>query len=846
MKYLSYIFLVFIIMVTPSCVDDTLLEPGTEGELTPDSPYTLTFNLGIPSMGEEGVSSGATRAIYYGNPLYYEDWIDTQDGLRVLFFITKREKTGSSYVPGKYADDNNFVAIDPVNPLKDYFLFESTSRWLTQLQYDDDNTLHYRLTVPVYQIGDEETEYREHWKTIRDYLREYDFKVAIMANHPQATTFTWGVENSVLSAPNIDDLSTATKVKTINDIHHSVPDPTYATNTNGNRKDAYLMLVDNDHKIDGVGTMGPFISWVINRSKLYGDALGGLFSNKEEAKTWIRDYWIPDLIYNEDNDPDIDYQTLYHNYRHIWSFWNFGGAASDNGLPYSTKSTSNTHMGDWEVRNGKLLRDWVTAGVNNGGKFLKDLNTASNSKGKYDGSMPLVFHPSLAKAVINSGSDGKRFYGVTLPALSATPSSQSTKDCFSFRICGSGTLTVRYVANGGKLNFKSDAYADGSSNNPKTSTFTINGVKMSEYVYNFNHENDPTTGYIYSTGGELTVYDIEYTQDRYIYLTDREGILPSSDHAIPMYGVQKFNKLEGWWDEGASFDLTSGGQSVDGEEYDAKTISLLRAVAKVEVIIPKSLGVPKHVYLHSLNSSVRCEPMDVATPTEQLWKDHKTECEWKLVQSYGTFLPSGGKYQMDDYKKKLSRYYGNWLEWGWNFNNYTQYKPNYDTDGPFPRIFNPIISRSDCAAFIDVTDYYNDQYYHYLFYMGENTIDASSNYNGNDGSIMIPHIEIRFDERYQSTSRVKTNTDLNLMDKDCYHIYFTEGGIASGARDANGVSKIANGNYEKEYENKINYLKEHWPIMRNHVYRFTVKDVSSDGMHLLVDAQNRGVEITFE
>lgn len=839
MKHIIYILLTLLLFLTPGCVDDMLMPDGHDGEITPETPYTITFTVGVTSMGNDGATG--TRAIYYGNPLYYEDWIDTQDGLRVLFFITKREKTGNSYVPGKYDDDDNFVVVDPNNPLKDYFLFESTSRWVTQLPYDEDNTLRYRLTVPVYQIGDEESEYREHWATIRKYLRDYDFKVAILANHPNENTFRWGVENSVLSAKDIDNLKGESKIKTINDIHHSVADYTYAENTSGNRKDAYQMLVDSEHKIDGTGTMGPFSGCVINRSSLYGDALGGVFSTKETAKVWIRDYWIPDLIYNEDTDPDIEYKTLYHNYRHIWSYWNFGGAAADNGLPYSDKSKLNPHLNDWEVRNGKLLREWHLEALNNGGVITKDLSTKSTANAKYDGSMPLTFHPSSSTAVITQGTNGKRFYGVKIPKLSSTPSKDTDKDCFIFNVNGAGTATVRYI---GSATDEISIKLDTQTKTPTATKKTINGVTVYEAYVDLDQINEPGLGFVYSTKG-TTVLDVEYTQDRYLYLTDREGILPSSDHPIPMYGVQKFDRLEGWWDEGASFDLTNGGQSIDGVEYNAKTISLLRAVAKIELLIPKSIGVPKHVYLHSLNSTARCEPMDVATPTDLLWKDHNKGCEWTLVQSHGTFL-SGTNYETNEYKKKLAWYHGNWLEWGWNFNNYTQWKPNYDADGPFPRIFNPYISRSDCAAFIDISDYFNDQYYHYLFYMGENTIDASSSYNGAGGSIMIPHIEIRFDERYASTSKVKTHSDLNLMDGNSYHIYFTDKGIASGARDANGASIIPSGSYRTQYENKVEYLKEHWPIMRNHVYRFTVQDATADGMNILVDAQQRGVELTFD
>ena len=832
MKYLKYIFLILTVIAIQSCVDDELVQ--APGEISPETPYTLTFTVEVPPMDDGTVS---TRAIYYGNPLYYEDWIDTQNGLRVLFFITKRAKTGASAVPPTYSDDDNFVVIDPTNPLKDYFLFESTTRWVTQLPYDENNKLHYRLTVPLYKIGDEESEYNDHWATIRQYLRDYDFKVAILANHPQ-DQLSWGVAESVLSASDIDNLSTASKVKTINDIHHSVAETIY-TNTNAKRDDAYKMFIDEKNKIDGKATMGPNIGWVVNRSKLYGDALGGVFDDKLTAKTWIRDYWIPDLIYNEDSDPDIEYQTLYHNYRHIWSYWNFGGAAPDNGLPYSDKSIINRNLDDWEERNGAMLRQWINNAVANGGK-LTELNTSSNGNRKNDGSMPLIFHPSSSTAKIVEGSNGKRFYGVTLPKLSAAPSSESQTDAFIFDIKGAGTATVRFISSDSKaISIKLNT----GTSNPTATSRTINGVKVYEAYMDLDQINNPAKGYIYSTKGDVTVLDVEYTQDRYIYLTDREGILPSSDHPIPMYGVQKFGKLEGWWGEGESFDLTTGGISVDGKEYEKKKISLLRAVAKVEVLVPKSLGVPKHVYLHSLNSTVRCEPMDVATPTELLWKDHNNGCEWKLVQSHGTFYNGG--FETNDYKRKLGWYYGNWLEWGWDFNN-LQWKPDYNKDGPFPRIFNPCISRSDCAAMIDVTDYFNDEFYHYLFYMGENTIDASSVYNGEGGTNKIPHVEIRFDDRYASTSKVKTNTDLNLMDTDCFRIYFTEKGIASGARDANGASTIEMGSYESKYDVNVSYLKEHWPIMRNHIYRFTVQDVSSDGMNLIVDAQQRGAEITFE
>lgn len=847
MRYIYGILstLLLLFMAT-GCVDDALLPGcGEDGESLEGKPYTLTFTVGVPPMDN---GAPRTRAIYYGNPTYYEDWIDTQDGLRVLFFISKREKTGANYVAGQYPDTDPRVANDSKNPLRDYFLFESTSRWVTQLPYDDDNSLRYRITVPFYQIGDEETEYRDHWERIRNLLRDYDFKVAIMANHPNeaSATFHWGLQESILSAPDIDNLSTATKLKTVNDIHHSVPDRNYSTNTNGYRDKAYVMLADNKNKINGEGTMGPFIDWVTARSQLYGDALGGVFTTKEEARVWIRNFWIPDLIYNEDTDPDIDYQTLYHNYRHIWSYWNFGGLVSDNGLPYSNKSAVNPHINDWEVRNGAYLRQWINTAVANGGS-LTDLNTNSkNSELKLDGSMGMQFYPASAKGVITSGSNGKRFYGVSLPKLSSKPANTSVKDCFQFKLNAHSTVVVRYVASSSST--KVNLEVGSTEVSASTSSVTVNGVKLTEAIYSQNIADTPQQAYIYCLGDGATIYDIEVVQDQYIYLTDREGILPSHDHPIPMYGIQKYGALEGFWDDGASFDLTTGGSNVQGDLYGSKTIYLLRAVAKVEVLIPKSLGVPKHVYIHSLNRHVRCEPTDVATPTNEIWKDHDNGCEWKMIQGRGTMYDTD-VYNADSYKKKLSWYYGNWLEWGWNFNGYTQWKPDYDNDGPFPRVMNPYINRADCAAFIDVSDYYNDQYYHFLFYMGENLLDAPTNYDGSGNlkSTMVPHIRIRFNERYAATSKVGYHSDLNLMGNDCFRIYFTDGGIAPNARDANGASKIGKTEYGTAYEMKPDNLQHHWPIIRNHVYRFTVLDASAGNMNgLVVDAQNRSADFNFK
>lgn len=172
--------------------------------------------------------------------------------------------------------------------------------------------------------------------------------------------------------------------------------------------------------------------------------------------------------------------------------------------------------------------------------------------------------------------------------------------------------------------------------------------------------------------------------------------LPSKDYPIPMYGIQRFDKIENWT-EGTPFNLSSITAKDDGysDGYNHKSISLLRSVVRLDLMIPASSSKPDMLFLCYSNVYARCEPIDVWTPTEELWhsahsdfnnwgnsaydnNDKQVEyCEWKSIMYYGTITRSGDpslantsdlqdwsktRPSIDLYRKRLSWFYGAWLD----------------------------------------------------------------------------------------------------------------------------------------------------------------------------------------
>ena len=353
----------------------------------------------------------------------------------------------------------------------------------------------------------------------------------------------------------------------------------------------------------------------------------------------------------------------------------------------------------------------------------------------------------------------------------------------------------------------------------------------------------------------------------------RTSILPSYDYPIPMYGIQEFEKIEGWMD-GTPFNISPGipkeGYNKDG--YVGKSISLLRSVVKVELWIPitdtrNKSDMPKFVALSYPNVNSRCEPMDVWTPTDKIWKSNHpngeetdVKCdEFERILKFGPISKNG--YSNDkggpktELQQQLAWFYGSWLKTDktgeWTFSQDLQNIINRKkTDvGDPPQIFNPCTQRnnlvildypdytnipSNTAGYIapkeadfqgNLTDAYSDGFYHYVAYVGERNINDPSDLGrlGGEGAgqatIMFWYFE--YDGRLYTLPltdyNANNNTAASVLRSIEYSVpigvdvnasnYCNVDGVANNVRGASGGSDQLT-----------------WPLIRNHVYRLKLGD----------------------
>lgn len=210
----------------------------------------------------------------------------------------------------------------------------------------------------------------------------------------------------------------------------------------------------------------------------------------------------------------------------------------------------------------------------------------------------------------------------------------------------------------------------------------------------------------------------------------KKSRLPSEEEPIPMYGIQLFEPLT-TWKKGTTIELNRDGD---------KAVSLLRSVVKLELLVPTGMGGDNgyDVVLFYGNWFARCEPMDVWTPTDQIWKEnHGTmdgwnseDCEWKNIWNFGPLVNANTLNNINGYQQRLSWIYGAWrAEKGWSFgttiNTYFdgQYKRGntYSPQYAFPKIFNPCMQRLN-RVYIDRT-YSDGDYDHFVVYCGERNIN---------------------------------------------------------------------------------------------------------------------------
>ncbi|MCH5229329.1 MAG: hypothetical protein J1F12_04960 [Muribaculaceae bacterium] len=312
-------------------------------------------------------------------------------------------------------------------------------------------------------------------------------------------------------------------------------------------------------------------------------------------------------------------------------------------------------------------------------------------------------------------------------------------------------------------------------------------------------------------------------------------IHPSKIKGIPMYGVQKFVKIGTAWSPGSPFNVSN--QS----GYTGDNIHLLRSVVKLELKIPRRMTINNrsvkieitHPHLQYSNVMARCEPLDVETPTELIWSDDENGCEWQYLYKYGPII-NGLKNSptAKDFSDRMAWFYRAWEDW-WNFSDKYQKGDAVFTDASsakgigsdqFPHIYNPVIQRNGNACIEDCQLTEDQTYWYYVVYTGERNINDPS----------------KFDKFDPSTAEVAFFTFFASIDGGSPVQYvvaltdYTKNTLLTDMKKP-GVKNM------KDYLSPMatNLVQDNWnwPLLRNHVYTFTVTKFGNYADHAGIDVK---------
>lgn len=829
-----------------SCVDDVISQPEN-----PDNPigsqdgYALSFKINLATMTRVGSSSDIEK---------YEDYIDPSS-LKVLFFYGDENDTQkyNTLIRQFNSDEINLV---PANNNGNSF----SKEWYINIPFKESD--------------------EEFCKIVRD----NKFKIAVAANWPNLSI-----------APG----------NHINKLHHQpAPSDNYQYPDQGNDK----YLEQSQKAVYGFlfgeteTNLGTYTNWVKSGY------------SATDAKKWIMTKYGPGVNSKDKYNPTDNYGQL--KYNELWWRWNFNGAYNylpenlrpkkeDNPEEVDEKKYSYDPKSDyktiydkdkdndkdkeeeeeeikdfseaWALNNYNELHDFLYQKDNNVWKKIKH-GTALEDFTAPSGYFQFK-SKNTGKACLSLGNDGNGKAGIVLPE-----GGDKDNNVIIVKIPNNGELNIKWGSLSGpsRIELELRNHLNDNQDNEKT----IEDIEISKkYNYDETNQSEKTftskevkiTGdaeylFIYSTKGNAIIYEIEYISSHYLHNIDNFGKSlgnPDATHLlIPMYGIQTFDAINSLWKPGTVFDLSNFnklGTETDNNNtpptttqiYTAKSISLLRSVAKVELKIPK-IYKAHHIFLRSMNRKARCEPVDVSTPTDKIWEKtdvnvgpnsaHGDFCkEWDYIYGHTPFYNSvfndkddqgNTLYQQKEYQKKLAWYYGSWAqntaieENGspvLNVNGVTIDRGNA-TEGVYPHIMNAMIERTDFTEFIEAG---SDSYYdRYILYVPDKYVDDPGSIGDNmiKTTPKICHIEFR----------EENDPITNIDDNWCYRIYFTDGGFYSGNGNTyptfgkigdTGVDQT----WENSYEQKMGNLEHHWPIIRNHYYRFTV-----------IDARNRMVVTKLE
>lgn len=663
------------------------------------------------------------------------------------------------------------------------------------------------------------------------------FKIAVLANWYEGAnkpyTLTWGWDQSVF---NDED-----NCKTINDLHHLKNNSHYFDNTT--RKSVYGPYMDGEGNL---GFNSNWVQWRNVEGKEFTNPKDNAWntgltlnnnskiqSGDDKAFQWIRNNWDPEIDKKRiDGDNNA---KIYRDYAKLWQLWNLGGSFDNSLISYSDMKVNNEFTPKWKSRNGDVFKnDWFGYGKDVLSQMATPVSGTKQSALLNDG-LSIV-----TKSSYISGTDKvedyarsyskNNLYGIILPSLSEyrdnnkvledyTPSVPKTNkpwiktssdyanEYFEFEVPGTGTLRVLFSSfdtNKTKIVVQRGSNWEMTFETMGTEVVEITNEKASEANTNkvINYSSIKTTpeksGYqvkitedpeplrIFCLEGTAVIYAIEYVADVYLRGTDREGMEPSEKYPIPMYGVEDFPKINGW-----------GSTKTMNISQNGKIIYLIRALAKVEVYLPAGDNTLTHIYMRSMNQYGFNEPMDVEAPTGNLWKIHESgenNCEWFRIQSHG----SGFNGSFEDW---FGWFYGSWESWWPNLKDKSFTNP--------PHLFNPDNQRADFCHFLRDWNYEDSSLHRYYLYLPDKNISDPNTDGDLTSTPKVPHIEYRY----------ANNSDY-LDDNDCYRVYFTDYSTNNKIKTVkvNGFN-----DYEKGMGDDGKYnIDQHWPIMRNHIYRFYI------------------------
>ncbi|MCH5229327.1 MAG: hypothetical protein J1F12_04950 [Muribaculaceae bacterium] len=753
-------FLIFLFAIAGFSCTDEKLVKDNTLSPEEEEGYYLATTLSLPAMTRAGTSTAAFEDL--------EDYIDPQQ-LNLLFFYADNEKANN--------EDTDFSGYNTL--IKQ---FNASDLYIIPIASPLDGSLkNWYVRIPVID------------ETFAQTLRLHDFKVVALAN--------WSKEKDIA----------INKGDNIHLLHHLTSDTEY------NNKTALSFLKE------GTDNMGLYQIWI-------NDNISGI--TKETALDWIRDNWCPGDKYVNGKGRDSEFSN-YQDLRILWNFnaaYNYDPGSTDNYDP--EEDFGEVYATEWAQKNYDDFHSWLSA--TNATTKLSNIGPLSSDNGRFS-FIGLPEGQTGNSAKRGSKGDGKT--GIVLP------SGDNSKNVIKFMIPASGTLFVKWASadsNEAGLKIERRNNIDDSTAKDVISSETTETKTVDSGEITLTGEAEHI--WIYCDKGNAIIYEIEYVQGKYLYETNRSAAPLSDNQLIPMFGCQQYDKLQDYWRPGTLFNLSNYNRISSTNDYDSKEISLLRSVAKVELKIPKSLK-SHHVYLRCSNRHSRYEPMDVSTPTDLIWADnsingkHSEKCEWhKLIGHEPFYEPGGSDSDFTKYKQKLAWYYGSWNDGSGEIGGVTIPASNAYGNTPtvsptdatnwdgYPHIINPRILRSDFAEFI-YTGEADGIYHRYVMYVPEKFVDDPNNTGKIEDNPKVCHIEFR---RGPNDDGKNGDPWSNVDDDNCYRIYFTKDGFYNYnnqgypdfRKDANNVER----NWENYYEQNTDILKQHWPIIRNHVYSFTVGD----------------------